>query len=224
MHSESLIHRAANFADEVEEVEEEIDENNADQKRCLQNIIQASHEYGRRRSLVATWFFEKLFWIVIYAAGGIWTAIYCWGLIQQYNSDQTQFNVAILYNKSLTLPDARLCLDISDGPIYYSPNATDVGKKMVLTNKLENYFHQTTAIGNRETFLDPKQHWTEPLLFVTYLYVAMMTYHEIGSGDIFNQLNFVYQTINGRRETGRCIKRFCEFCKVERLFRNLPVN
>jgi hypothetical protein len=202
-----IIVKIANNILQIDEMEENWE---AEQETCWQNIIHTSREYGSSRSLIAIWYFEKLFWTVVYTAGSVSTAIYCWGLIQQYISDQTQFNVAILFNKSIILPDAQLCFDLTNGPIYYSPNSKDVGRKMVLTNELENYFiNQTTTVGNRENFLDRNQNWPESLVFVSYLYISILTNYEIsnfedtqfGIYDTFFQ--FEYQTSSGSVENGK---------------------
>jgi hypothetical protein len=166
-------------------VEEEIEQNDTDQKNCWQTIMQASHEYGRSRPQVAIWYFEKFFWIVIYTAGGISTAIFCYRLIQQYNLGQTQFNVAILFNKSIILPDARLCFSLDRGPFLNTWNSKDWGANMLLTNELETYFEETRAVSNRETFLNRNQKWPESLVYASYMYVTILTDYEINIGGIF---------------------------------------
>jgi hypothetical protein len=124
--------------------------------------------------------------MAIYVVGGISTAIFCWSLIEQYSLDKTQFNVAVLFNKSIILPDAKLCFDISNR-IPYAPNATQIGKEMFLSMELKYIFDKQTS---RETFLDPKQNWSESLLFITCQYISMMTQYEIqnsaGTGLIYN--------------------------------------
>jgi hypothetical protein len=155
-----------------------------------------SKEYGTSRPIRALWFFEKLFWAVIYTVGGVATAIYCWILIQQYSAGETQYNVALLVNKSISLPDGRLCLDHENAPVYYAQNPSDVGVKMVLTNALEHYFNSTTAIATREAFLDPKQNWNESLTFAASMYVSMLMNYEIGQNiNILDVSQFEYRVV-----------------------------
>jgi hypothetical protein len=166
------------------EVEEEIEQNGTDRKNCWQKIVLASHQYGRSRPQVAIWFFEKTFWMVIYTAGGISTVIYCYGLIQQYIQGNTRFNVAILFNKSIILPDARLCFDLSYGPLFYVQNSKDFEKNMLLSKEMEAYFIKETAIDNRETFLDLNRKWPESLVFASYMYVRFLTEYELNFGQL----------------------------------------
>jgi hypothetical protein len=111
--------------------------------------------------------------MIIYTAGGVSTAIYCKGLLDQYNSKITQYNVNILFNTSINLPDARLCFDLSNGPLFYYTNSSDIEKEMVLTNQLEIYFNKT---ANRKVFLD--QPWPKVMSFTAFLYASRLTAYE----------------------------------------------
>ena len=143
-----------------------------------------------------------MFWTVIYVAGGVTTAFYCWNLIEQYTLDQTKYNVDVLFNNSITLPNGRLCFELFDvGPLQYDPNPNDIGKKMVLTLELQKIFEESTGIASREEFLDQKQNWPQPLTFAGYLYVNFMTsYEAFGFSD---GVIFTIETGNGDRSYGK---------------------
>jgi hypothetical protein len=55
---------------------------------------------------------EKTFWMVIYTSGAIFTAIFCFRLVQQYLSGSTHISMTINYNSSFSLPPAVVCIPI----------------------------------------------------------------------------------------------------------------
>jgi hypothetical protein len=191
--------------------EEELENSETQGKSRWGKLLQFSKKYGTSRPLIATWYFEKLFWTVIYTTGYVFTAINCWGLIQQYTSDITQYNVNLLFNKSINLPDACLCFyNPYFRPLYYSSNLNNVDVKLVLTQDLENYFNQTTAIRSREEFFDQTTTWPESLKFAAFLYISMMTSYEMNSAhdiSISDDKFFLFQTSNRSGQSSKCIER-----------------
>jgi hypothetical protein len=144
--------------------------------------------HGKGAYLIGLWIFQTIFWAVIYATGGVYTAYYSFTLCQQYLSEETSSHASLMFNKTMTLPPATLCTFnlITRQLEYLALEEMEKCGRMNYSELLESQFNDTSI--NKTSFLSSDTPWSKTLLYIASLYVTILQLTE--SYGMYSDSNF----------------------------------
>ena len=108
------------------------------------------------------------------------------GLIQQYQQQQSVFNVEYFSNDSLTFPISTFCLDLLPAE-FEEPFKTDESHSLdtKYQAEIDNYFNQSTV--TKESFINERK-LNITFLFIVFKYFSALHYFEIQGRNIIASL------------------------------------
>jgi hypothetical protein len=140
--------------------------------------------------LIAIRIIETLFWMVIYVVGGMFTAKSCVELYQQFDSNPTNTNVLISFNKAMTLSPATICLQLQNYYINRFQDYANPNDAMDYSTFLTNYFDGSIS---KESFLEHNKTWPDMLRLITLHYMVIIDMTEdpvVGIPDAITSTTF----------------------------------
>ena len=178
----------------------EVNENSVNQtyfKKLKKLFEKHATTHGKGAYSIGLWILETIFWAVIYTTGGVYTAFYSVALCRQYLSEETFSHASLMFNKSITLPPATLC--ITGGCRTMNMNCSVIkqleffaliereecdGKNY--SELLESNFNNTFI--NRTSFSSSDTPWSPTLRYIASLYVSILQITE--SFAMYSDSNF----------------------------------